>query len=475
MGGAGTGKTTLLKQAFELIQKAGKEVILVAPSASASRGTLREEGFENAETVSKLLQDKEMQSRLQDNVLFMDEAGLADTSQMAQVLELAEKYNARLVLIGDIFQHSAVNRGESLRVLHSVAGIKTAAVSKIYRQRDEFYRDVVSDLSKGEVKTAFAKLDSMGSIKQIDPLNPHKQLVTDYIDIIKQNKTGLIVSPTRAQGRTITESLREQLRQNKVIGKKETPVAKLSNLNMTEAQKADWRNFEEGQVIQFNQNLPDIKRGSIWAVSKIGDKQIIIADKQGKTCSLPLDRAKDYNVYHKSEIGLSKGDQVRITNNCFDEAGKRLNNGQALEIAGIRGGKTILVNPKSNVKYTLDKEFGHLDHNYCITSYSSQGKTVDTVLVSMPETSLVAADSKQFYVSISRGRDSAIVYTDDKGELLETVKIMKTRQSAIELINNGAHMDYVTNPERRKDNTLEIHKPQISYPKSKQVSYEPEL
>ena len=56
-GKAGTGKTTLMREAISLMEKAGKQVTVVAPTAQASRGVLKEEGFEKAETVAKLLID----------------------------------------------------------------------------------------------------------------------------------------------------------------------------------------------------------------------------------------------------------------------------------------------------------------------------------------------------------------------------------------------------------------------------------
>jgi hypothetical protein len=60
-GSAGAGKTDLTKELVGHIEKKGKTVTMLATSSEASRGVLREQGFENAETVQRFLDDKKMQ------------------------------------------------------------------------------------------------------------------------------------------------------------------------------------------------------------------------------------------------------------------------------------------------------------------------------------------------------------------------------------------------------------------------------
>jgi conjugative relaxase-like TrwC/TraI family protein len=156
LGGAGTGKTTLMQEAVPLIEAAiGKPVVIVAPTAEAARGVLRQEGFTNAETVAKLLASPELQKQLQGGVLWVDEAGLLGIRDMTALLALAERYNARVLLAGDTRQHTSVIRGDALRILNIVAGIKAAEVSRIYRQRDKGYRDAVQALAVGNIKAGF--------------------------------------------------------------------------------------------------------------------------------------------------------------------------------------------------------------------------------------------------------------------------------------------------------------------------------
>ena len=60
-GGAGTGKTTMMTPALD---KLGAPVVLLAPSADASRDQLRKEGFAEADTVAAFLGNEEMQEKV---------------------------------------------------------------------------------------------------------------------------------------------------------------------------------------------------------------------------------------------------------------------------------------------------------------------------------------------------------------------------------------------------------------------------
>lgn len=464
-GAAGTGKTTLMRVAVDLIEAKGKKVMVVAPTAQASRGVLKSEGFKNAETVAKLLIDKKLQKDLEGQVLWVDEAGLLGTADMRKLLELVKAKNARLILGGDSRQHSAVVRGDALRILNTVGGIRTAEVNKIYRQQNEHYKAAVQDLSKGKIKDGFDKLDAMGAIKEIDPLQPNDALVNDYLKTIKKGKSALIVSPTHKQGEEVTAKIRDGMRKVGLIGKKEIKAVKLTNLNLTEAQKGDWRSFQEHQIIQFNQHVRGAKRGTFWKIKDIKDKHVQIVNQNGHTISLPLGSAKRYDVYRKSDIGLSKGDTIKINRNGFDEKKKRLNNGMAMEVMSVnKSGKIRLRNKESKATYFLDKEFGHLAHAHVMTSHASQGKTVDEVFISQPSSTFGATDAKQFYVSVSRGKYAVRIYTDDKTALLERASDLGERQSAMELVKaKDSHTRHIENRQRAA-----YSEPQISHQPKKE-------
>lgn len=479
-GVAGSGKTTLMQEAIELMEAKGKTVTVVAPTAQASRGVLKDEGFEKADTVARILADKNMQETLYNQVLWVDEAGLLGTKDMSALLKLATEKNARLILGGDTRQHSAVVRGDALRILNTVGGIDTAEVNKIHRQKNVDYKMIVESLANGDVKSGIDKLDRIGAINTVDPTDPNSALVEDYVNAIKKGKSAIVISPTHKQGEHVTIAIREKLRAAKLIGKSEIEAKSLNNLNMTAAQKSDWRSFEIGQVICFNQHNTGIKKGSQWAVKAIEDRQIQLANDKDEIVFLPRHRSDSYDVFKETKIGLSKGDKVQITRNGMDADKKRLNNGMSLEVRGVgKDGKVILQNNLSKAVYTVDKGFGHLTHAHCITSHASQGKTVDQVFISQPSSTFAATDAKQFYVSVSRGRESVKIYTDDKAALIESASELGDRQSALEVVaDKKSHIDYVQDdvrfdydhPSKDRDISKDIVLDQYQ-----DIDYEPEI
>jgi len=193
--------------------------------------------------------------------------------------------------------------------------------------------------------------------------------------------------------------------------------------------------LQKGLVIQFNQNLPHIKRGSQWTIFESTEKGVTIQNEANQTLILPTERSKAYELYEKDTIPIARKDVVRVTRNGFDLQKKDLQNGQMFEVLKVsNSGRIQLRNLTSKTAYEINQDFGHLSHAYCITSHASQGKSVDQVLIAQPAATFPATSSKQFYVSVSRGKESVRIYTDSKKELIDHASRIGDRQSAIELV-----------------------------------------
>ena len=132
------------------------------------------------------------------------------------------------------------------------------------------------------------------------------------------------------------------------------------------------------------------------------------------------------------EINLAKGDAIRITANGRDQSGEhKLNNGAIYQVAGFtRNGDITLSNG-----WTIGADFGHFTHGRVVTSHASQGATVDRVLIAMGHESRPAINAEQFYVSVSRGRHKAAIFTNIAPPLLrEAIQRGQSRLSASELM-----------------------------------------
>ncbi len=100
----------------------------------------------------------------------------------------------------------------------------------------------------------------------------------------------------------------------------------------------------------------------------------------------------------------------------------------SVQVQEIQNGHIALMDGRS-----LPDGFSAFTHGYAVTSHSSQGKTVDEVLLVPSSRSFGAVNREQFYVSISRGRERVHVFTDDAGLLALRVTDSHERQAAIEL------------------------------------------
>lgn len=414
-GAAGVGKTELMKEAVDAIQENGTRVFALAPTADASRNVLREAGFSDADTVARLLKDEALQHRAAGQLIWVDEAGLLGAKTMAQLFDLADRIDARVLLTGDKRQHGSVERGAMLRLLETEAGVKTAEVTEIQRQKDR-YKKAVEALSQGRTGEGFNRLDELGWIREIPDEDRYRQLAVDYVDAAAHGKTALVVSPTHAEGNRITAEIRRRLKERKLLGAGSRRFLMLQNAQLTEAERGDAVNYLPGDVLQFHQNGKGYRRGERVEVN--GE-------------ALPLGQADRFGLFHAATIELAPGDVVRITNNGFTlDRRHRLNNGALYRVHHFdERGNVALDNG-----WTVAKDYGHWAHGYVVTSHASQGKTVDRVFVGQSSQSGLASSAEQFYVSCSRGRESVTVYCDDKEALREAIGQSDERVTATELV-----------------------------------------
>ena len=226
-GAAGTGKTYTMKATIAGIDR---PVVVLAPSADASRNVLREEGFENADTVARFLIDEKFQETAKNGVIWVDEAGLLGIRQVREVFDVAERLNARVVLQGDKKQHGSVERGATLRVLEEFAGLPVAELKDIRRQKGR-YKDAVASLAKGDVLDGYDKLDDLGWVRQI---SGNAALVDDYMAALGSKKAKqadadrvIVVAPTHVEGDEITAEIRERLKEQGIVSKDEMVVETL--------------------------------------------------------------------------------------------------------------------------------------------------------------------------------------------------------------------------------------------------------
>lgn len=420
-GVAGTGKTTLEQEIGEALVEAGLPVVALAQSVKASREVLREEaGFSQADTVARFLKDQEMQEAARNGVILVDEASQLGTRDMLRVFDVAETVKARVVLVGDRRQHRSVTAGEPLKLLEQTAGLKVAEVTEILRQQGD-YKKAAKALSEGRTEEGFEELDKLGWIKEVEGSERYKQLATAYLSAVAEKKKGgqaksaLVVSPTHAEADRITLAIRAGLKEQDKLGE-ERIIKGWVPAHLTDAQKADATEFEPGDLLQFHQNAKGHQKGS----------RLIV----GEGVVPPTELANRFETYRATQFALAVGDRLRVTAGGKTKDGKhRLSNGSLLTVQGFTKRGDIVVDHD----WVIDRDFGHLTHGYVVTSHASQGVTVDKVFVGISSESLPATYQRTAYVAVTRGKEQAQIFTDDRQELLKAICRPDDPMSATEL------------------------------------------
>jgi conjugative relaxase-like TrwC/TraI family protein len=417
-GAAGTGKTTLMQEAVEAMEQSGHRVVMLAPSAAAARDVLREH-FASADTVAMFLRNREMQAAAAGGVIWVDEASLLDSPTMRALFDVAQRQHARLVLMGDRRQHSSPSRGSPLRLLEEEAGVPSVEVSEILRQQGD-YKKAVHLLSEGKTEEGFDELDRLGWVREVADEERYLRLAEAYLTATAERKSdgsrkrALVVSPTHAEGDRITAAIRQELAAQGKLGE-EHELAAFVPLHLTEAERGEASSYLPGDMLQFHQNAKGFRSGTRLRVG---------------AAPLPLAQGARFQAYRATTLKFAAGDRLRVTANGKTTDGRhRLNNGALFTIKEFtREGHIVVDNG-----WVIGKDFGHVAHGYVVTSHAAQGKTVDKVLIGQSEASLPASDRQQLYVSVSRGKEQAIIFTDDKQALREAVRRSHERLTATEV------------------------------------------
>lgn len=433
-GVAGSGKTTLMREVVHAIEAHGHRVVPLAPSAEASRGVLRNEGFASAETVARFLVDEELQATARNQVIWIDESGLLGSRTVAKLFALADTLEARVIMGGDERQHSSVERGSVFRLLQTEAGLLPSSVTVIRRQTG-FYREAVEHLSRGDTIRGFDLLDQLGWVEEVEDDERGVKLARDYVAAIEEKKTVLVVSPTHAEGRAVTDVVRKALQEKGLIGRDEQRFRRLETRRLTEAERGQITAYRPGDVVEFHLNAPAFTKGSRYTVAKVGRSSLVVKDDRGRDRILPLGLAARFEVFSAFEIALAVGDKVRITRNGKSKSrSHRLDNGAVHTVSSFTPSGDIRLASGALVA----SNFAHFTYGYCVTSHAAQGKTVDRVLVAQSSESFPATSREQFYVSASRARERLTVYTDDKAGLRAAIRRADPRIAATDLLEHSA-------------------------------------
>ncbi|MBT9247968.1 relaxase domain-containing protein (plasmid) [Gemmobacter fulvus] len=422
-GLAGTGKTYMIDTMRRYAERAGYELDGLAPSGRAVEAL--KEAVPNATTLQSWLVQIRAGSTpgaedKSKRILVVDEAGMLSAADMRDLMKFANGAGyARVVLVGDTKQLDAVGAGQPFAQLQR-AGMPTALMADIQRQRHDEGREAVLHSIRGEIRDAMKKIGPVQELSKDGPMLP-SAVASRWLDMPLQQRdqTGIVVL-TNAVRTAVNSDIREGLKREHQIGAHDIMLSGLSPLGFTRAEAADARSWKSGDILIPTQThrKEGLERDQIYTVTGTdlpsntltlrhpqSGEEISLRLKQGDRISATL------RAYEPNERDFATNERVKFSISDKDAA---VINGARGRITQIEDG-SISVRMDDGRRLALPRDSlaaRGMDHAYAATAHDFQGTTVDRIIIGMSATEQMVSQ-KAFYVNISRMREEAILITTD--------------------------------------------------------------
>lgn len=288
-GVAGAGKTYALnelKQIATALKNVAPDYVIkgFAPSAAAAKVLEEEVGIE-ANTVARLLVSKQSEQVHPNQIWIVDEAGLLSAKAAHELLQRATEERARIILVGDTRQLSAIEAGNPFKSLQQ-AGIQTAHLDESLRQKAPDLQKAVNLAAAGQMIDAIAHLDQVGRIKEIpDDEERTLKIATEYIKLshIERQNT-LILAGTHKEQQAIVKEIRGALKQEGTLGYG-VEAKMLKALDLTSVQARYTHNYSVGNVVvpirEYRRSR--LHKSQPYTVKAIASDKLTLSDEAGNS------------------------------------------------------------------------------------------------------------------------------------------------------------------------------------------------
>jgi conjugative relaxase-like TrwC/TraI family protein len=429
-GVAGAGKTTSLSAIREAAERQGYQVEGLAPTSRAAQ-QLEEAGIHSS-TLQRHLAGPH-RDHAERHLYIVDESSLASTRQVNEFLRRLERHD-RVIFVGDTRQHQGVEAGRPFQQLQE-AGMHTAHLDEIIRQKDPALKQAVEQLAHGQVREAIENLTRQGRVHEIP--NRDERLDAIAKSYAERPDNTLVVSPDNRSRQEINERIRRELQSSGQVQEQEHRVSVLvPRQEMTGADRQWAMQYAPGDIVRYTRGSQavGVKSGEYVSVTVVDREHNLLTVERDNGQHLTYDprRLHGVSVYRETERDFSTGDRVQFTAPHREE-----------HIANRQLGTIEQIDAEGNLQIRLDSgrdahfnihEHPHVDYGYAVTSHSSQGTTADRVLVHVDTEQAhdQLVNSRLAYVSVSRARYDAQIYTNDAERLGEELSRDVSKQSALE-------------------------------------------
>ena len=423
-GDAGTGKSTMLHAVREQAEREGYEVRGFAKTGKAAEELEKNAGIKSQTIDSFFLQEREGSGDKQ--LWVIDEASMVGSRQYRELIIRSEQADAKVVWVGDQKQERAIDAGSPFQKLQESGVLRTVEMNDITRQSGD-YREASQDLAARRIDRAFDRLERTDKIREIPNRDERiSAIVKDYTSRADYKDT-IIVTARNNDRNELNDLIRRELKSQGRLDEKEQTFTVRESKNLSPEDRHFAQSYREGDVIYATKAGAMGRAGSEGRVTAVDyqNHSITVQDKHGKDHSIDLIKNGDQiSAYREKEHSFSEGDKVVFLKN---DKGLEVKNGQAgtLQHVDEQGHMKVKMESGKEVHFNVHSQYNYVDHAYAVTSYKAQGQTSQEVIYHADTDKEV--NYNQAYVAITRGREDLAIYTDDKENLSDQMKMESTK------------------------------------------------
>jgi conjugative relaxase-like TrwC/TraI family protein len=431
-GLAGTSKTTTVGAVREYAEGHGWTVRGFG-TTSGSVNALSEAGIDSR-TIAKTLAAP-LPPKAGRELWIVDESSLLATRPLNSLLKLAhERGIERIVFVGDQKQHLAIEAGSPVRQFLA-DNIAVAQLTTIRRQQDPELRRVVELVAAERIPEAIDLLVEHKRVTAIpDTAKRYQRIAADYLDAYEAGQRALVISPANEERRALNQTIRSKLVEHKYVNSIGREHGILLPRDMTDAEQRNAASYHEGEVLYFRRGSKrqGIPQATYLTVTAVNQDTLTLDVENGRRLEFDPKSLKGVQAYTAETRTIAVGDRLQWRE---PDNKRRIANGEYATVTKLDNHQIEVRLDKGRKMSMPLADARKVDLGYASTSHAAQGATVDRVITNIDSGRHVAlVNNRQAYVSLSRARLDARIYTDDMEGMRRAVARTQEKTLALDVV-----------------------------------------
>tara|TARA_R110001583_G_scaffold66746_3_gene191485 strand:+ start:7137 stop:9422 length:2286 start_codon:yes stop_codon:yes gene_type:complete len=357
-GGAGVGKTTVLKALYRLLDHLGRPRYQMALSGRATARMIEATG-EKATTIASFLKNYHYSGREGDPVVIIDEASMLDLHTMYQ-LSRKLPLSTHLILVGDPYQLPPIGAGLILHLLCQLPSIPCSELTVVRRQASD---SAIPAIAKSVRDGEWPEL-SQDAESEVCFIPCHESQIQRLImNLYEQDREHTqILGAVKRNGSSGTQDINYSCHSTYAAQRKQLHV------HNSDTGEIESTRFSEGDLLLYTANnwQRGLQNGSLGKLLSVYEspQQVVISVKD------------DYGNEHDKPI-------------------------RAIALAEFDGQQ----------QYLTESDVDYLEHAYAITVHKAQGSQFERVIVPIRKSRVL--DRTFLYTAITRAKQQVILLGDE--------------------------------------------------------------